>query len=247
MNDRIKHSMDTIKATYELKNNTCDFMKAEIAKREKKSFSLRRYAVAVCMLLVILVGGFGGTYYLLMSPVSYISMDFNPSVELALNRFDKVINVKSYNQDGEEIIRNLNLKDKYFTAAIDELLSSEKLKSYIKEDSLLTFTVISQKEQAILNELKQCSGYKRYNAACYSENIAGMQTAHENGVSFGKYRAYQELLKYAPDYPMDDFKKLTMSEIQNIIDKYNVDSPPPNDRDDQKGNGNGNGYRGGKD
>ena len=51
----------------------------------------------------------GGTYAYAKTPVAYVSMDINPSVELAVNAFDTVIAVEAYNEDGKNILEGTNL------------------------------------------------------------------------------------------------------------------------------------------
>lgn len=49
---------------------------------------------------------------------------------------------------------------------------------------------------------------------------AGYETreeAQEYGMSFGKYKAYQELLKYYPDITPEECNELSMNEIKNLI------------------------------
>ena len=51
-------------------------------------------------------------YSWVQRPVSYVSIDVNPSIELALNRFDRVVYAAAYNLEGEEILNGLSLKGK---------------------------------------------------------------------------------------------------------------------------------------
>ena len=53
--------------------------------------------------------GFGG-YFLYFIPVSSISVDVNPSIELGINRFDKVVTVDTFNNDGYHIMSSLNVR-----------------------------------------------------------------------------------------------------------------------------------------
>lgn len=49
---------------------------------------------------------------------------------------------------------------------------------------------------------------------------AGYETreeAQEYGMSFGRYKAYQELLKYYPDITPEECNELSMNEIKNLI------------------------------
>lgn len=50
-----------------------------------------------------------GTYAYAKTPVAYVSMDINPSVELAVNAFDTAIVVEVYNEDGKNVLEGTNL------------------------------------------------------------------------------------------------------------------------------------------
>ncbi|MDF2907516.1 MAG: hypothetical protein K0R34_2837 [Herbinix sp.] len=45
------------------------------------------------------------------TPYSYVSVDVNPSIEYTVNRFDRVLTVKAVNDDGKEILQEINLND----------------------------------------------------------------------------------------------------------------------------------------
>ena len=54
-------------------------------------------AAAACLLVAIL--GFSG-WQLYQKPVAYVGLDINPSLELAVNRFDCVVTATAINDDG---------------------------------------------------------------------------------------------------------------------------------------------------
>ncbi len=91
-----------------------------------------RIALAAACAALFLLMGMGG-YAWIQLPVSYVSIDVDPSIELALNRFDKVISVAAYNDEGKRIIEKLSLKGKKYTEAIDLLVESEDMKSWSGE------------------------------------------------------------------------------------------------------------------
>jgi len=45
------------------------------------------------------------------TPVDYVSLDVNPSVEYSANMFDRILDVRAVNDDGVEILSNLRLKN----------------------------------------------------------------------------------------------------------------------------------------
>ena len=57
------------------------------------------------MLLTVTL--WGGTW-LYFTPTMEISVDINPSIELGVNRFDRVISVDGYNEDGQALAQLLD-------------------------------------------------------------------------------------------------------------------------------------------
>src|SRR5699024_12320720 len=55
---------------------------------------------AIACLFLLFFGG----RWLFFTPTATISMDINPSIELNVNRFNQVIGVQSYNDDGEKLL-----------------------------------------------------------------------------------------------------------------------------------------------
>ncbi len=49
----------------------------------------------------------------------------NPSIELGINRFDKVVSVAGCNADGEALAAALDIKYLDYDAALEQVLSSE--------------------------------------------------------------------------------------------------------------------------
>jgi len=73
----------------------------------------------------------GAVSYAYLNPVATVSLDVNPSIEFRVNSFDKVINVKAMNDDGEQILEELDLKgmeiEKAIEAALDEMVEQKFL------------------------------------------------------------------------------------------------------------------------
>ncbi len=62
-----------------------------------------------CVAVMLLCSGAGIWAY--AAPYSYVSLDVNPSIEYTLNRFKRVIRVHAVNDDGQDILNEINLGD----------------------------------------------------------------------------------------------------------------------------------------
>lgn len=216
--NKIKKAFDTIRAEDSLKQSTADFLRNERLKRKKSFKYVYRYAAA-CAAVLAVVFGIGG-YGVLNTAVSYISIDVNPSVELALNRFDNVVEASAYNDDGAEALNGLDLKGKLYTEAIDILLSDSEFISALGENSRLNFTVVSDRQDEIIDGIQGCKGYGQYNGYCHGADGDLVSQAHCHGLSVGKYRAYTELSQYDETITAEDCRDMTMRQIYDMIREY---------------------------
>ena len=97
MNDRLKEAFSQVKAGEDLKEKTRAFLGERTRGSERrKRIGYQPYVSAAVCLLFFMVGG----HWLYFTPTARISIDVNPSIELEINRFDKVVSVDAYNDDG---------------------------------------------------------------------------------------------------------------------------------------------------
>lgn len=218
--------MSEIKAEDKLKEDTVKYISKELEKLEtleklekmengRSGRARRILSSAVCCAVIFLVGF--STHGFITEPTSYISIDVNPSIELTLNRFDRVVVVKGYNDDAKDVLDGLELKWKDYTDAIDSITKSAEIKGYLDEDSLFEFAVISPKDSQIIEGIENCYAHKEYNSSCHSIDGSNVEKAHHSGLSFGKYQAYQELAEVYPSITLQEVKAMSMHQIREHI------------------------------
>lgn len=220
MSNQIKDAFDAVHIEEGLKERTRSFLHYRLCERRKRRSRLMRYGVALCSLTLLL--GVGG-HSLYFTPVSYISIDINPSLEFELNRLDRVISVTPYNDDGSEAVENLPLKNLKYDDAIITLLGSEEMSAYLSEDSRISISVVSsydQKNTEIQERVMECTGSRYGAVSCHSGSGDDVRNAHHAGLSFGKYRYYQELQSLDPSVTAEDVKVMSMRQIQDLIAQY---------------------------
>ncbi len=217
--NKIKKSMENIQATEEMKQRTLRYLEAQQTRRSRSFFQQRPHmAIGYVMaaICVFLLAGTGG-YAVYSKPVSYISIDVNPSIELAVNRFDRVVSAKGYNADGEDILQHVPLENISYLQAIDRLLKDAYYSRYLNRDSQLVVTVVSEHSDTMLEQISANAAFQALDTATYSSDTACMAEAHQHEMSFGKYRAYLELSQYDGSISVEDCHGMTIGEIQNRI------------------------------
>lgn len=219
MNNRIKETFDNIHAEEELKEQTKKYIAEKTrnyTKWQKKPSYKKLIPVAACFLFFLTV--FSG-YQLYFTQTSVISIDINPSIELNLNRFNRVISINHYNDDGLKVTDELDIQFMDYRSALDEILKTESIVSYLNQDEMLSISVAGKNEQEnreMLDNIETCIP-KHQNHCCDIGNYNDVSEAHAAGLSVGKYRAFLELQKVNPDTTVEDVKGLTMREIRDLI------------------------------
>lgn len=243
MSDRgkVKEAFDKIHADYELKKNTREFLFQKTkGYRKNKFFSYKQAAmIMVCFLCVIL--GLKG-YSAYFTSISTISIDINPSIELDINQFGKVIDVKSYNEDGDIIISATKIRFLDYREALMLLFQNETLTQYLTQEQLVVITVFGANEEKnteMLTDLTACTGSYR-NIECCAGNSDEVAAAHAFGLSYGKYKAFLELRALDSNITTEDIRGLTMRQIRDMINALLSDvNSPISDSDTRKNSGHG--------
>lgn len=213
--NELQRSMNNIKASEELKADTLRYLEEQRGAGRPGRGYVSRYALAlVCLLLLLGTGGYG----LYGKPVSYVSIDVNPSIELGINRLGRVVSANAYNEDGQQILEQVRLKNLPYPKAVRLLLEYETAENFLTENSLLVFTVISENAEAITGKLAAIPSSENTSILTYESDMACMEEAHQHHMSFGKYRAYLELSGYDGSVTVEDCHGMTMGEIQDRID-----------------------------
>ena len=228
--EKLKAAFDQVRAEEELKERTKEYLSEKVYARKKKRTSpLRNFAAAAaCALLVFLAGG----SYLYFTPTAYISVDVNPSLELGINRFDRIVSVTGYNEDGKALADSLDLKYMDYSDALEALLADQDMEVYLSDNADVVLTVAGKSESQssqILETVESCVS-DHENVHCHSGDTEEIHQAHNAGLSFGKYQAYLILKKLDPSVTLEEIQDMTMSQIRELIQAYSQEDSQGNSR-----------------
>ncbi len=212
----MRTALEQVRATEEMKCSTLRYLAAERKRRRGRRF----YPLAVAAALAVLVVGAVGWQVMVRTPVAYVSVDVNPSVELALNRLDRVVSATAYNADAQAVLEAVDLEDKPCAQAIDALLESEAMSPYLTGPYALTVTVAAPttgEKEDLLAQLHGCESYRANGGQSASAELSTLAEAHDHGMSFGKYAAARLLQSYDSTVTDADCHHMTMSQLQARI------------------------------
>ena len=218
MKNKIHDAFQQIHAEESLKHNTKAFLREQRETPSRPSMFRRRFAVLVSACLFFLAVGFGG-WRIYFTPTASVSIDINPSLELSVNRFNKVLAVTGYNSDGEELASSLQVKYMDCEDAIDEIVASDRVKDLLSGDEVLTITVSGENTSQCrrIYSHAETSTKESENTYCYMADHEDTEEAHHLGLSSGKYQAFLRLQALGSDITAEEVKDMTMKEIHDLI------------------------------
>lgn len=230
----IKDAFEVVSASDELKQTALSAA-LKAAKPAKKKPRLMLAVAAVAAVFVLAVGGYG----MYMQPSAYISVDVNPSIELALNKANKVVGARAHNRDGENILSSLELEGDYYEDAIDRIMDKEFEAGYLGDDAYVVFAIQSDdpsQEQELMEGTQQCAETHHGNAQteCMSVSAETREEAHHHGMSPGKYQTFLDLQEVDPTVTIEDSHHMSMHDMKSKIDECSQDHGANHEEDDRE-------------
>lgn len=231
-----KSALDQVKADEELISKTEIYLKDAMKNNENKNnfgkrgvkiMNIRKLAIAASM-AIVLIGGSSGAYAYYQTPVKYLSLDINPSVELGVNAFDKVVQAEAYNEDGEVILEGVDVIGSDVTAAVSALVSSAADNGYVAEDGSTVISVTSETDDAEAAEEIETAAEAGVDEALdetgetadvIKDNVAleRRDAARELGITPGKLNLINKLIAVDSTATVDQYKDASVKEIMKTI------------------------------
>lgn len=231
MNDKFKLTFDKIHAEDQLKEKTLKRIREQSSesKSSRKRFKVKRVAtVLACFVPLFVVGLLSYNTYFTES--AYVDLDINPSVELSINRFDRVINANAYNNDGEDILANLNIKNEKIAVALPKIIEATADRGQLQKEGLVSVTVQAEgsKEKKLLNSIESIvkaslSKYSDTKADIFPVDQKTKTASHDEHLSPAKYLAILALQEVDPTATISRCRHNSIGNIKNQIREHGQD------------------------
>ena len=176
----------------------------------KKSFVRSRpfrALISFAAAFIVVAGGFSVWKNINQTVVALVDLDVNPSIELAINGKEKVVNAIPVNEEGEAILADMDLKGSDAKVACNAVIGSMMMRGYLNDqsNSLLVSVSANDAERGHQIEEELASGINAYlNDSAVAAAILGQyveeddelrEFAAKNGISTGKAWLIRKLLE----------------------------------------------------
>lgn len=204
-----------------LRKKTFDYGR-DIQRRQNARMRLAGYLLS----LTIILSGIGVIY----TPVSFIDIDINPSIEVTVNLLGRVISVNGLNEDGRKLVEDTNVDGMPYIEAMQRILICDSLDPYLKDNSTISITVSgknSEKTEQMLEKVV-CCAYSVADEDCifYGQaNPEDVRQARALGLSVARYQALLLLQQENDAVTVDDIHALSTQDIWTLLHFQKLENP----------------------
>lgn len=167
----------------------------------------KQAAIAASAALVVLAGGGMGTYTW-SNPISYVSLDINPSIAYSLNEFNRVIAVDGMNDEGAAVVDAIgdSLKNVDITTALTITVEQLSTDAYLnaEDTNYMVIGVYSDKDSkatALMSTVDAFTADTVETCSITTVNVSKetKETADSYGITGGKMELINEIASVADD------------------------------------------------
>lgn len=194
----------------------------------KYSKQFYRYAVPVFLCLLLLLPGFGYVRSNLLVD-GIIDLDVNPSIEITINRRDRVLQVKGLNEEAREVLDGTDYRTWDVRDAVGDLVLRLNDRQYISRDQRTVLLSVESKSPEKTERIKKELSASIEAALAGTEiqplvvrqsrpKDHGLQKkANEYHISSGKMRLVEEAARKAPDRDERELAGSAVDELYRLL------------------------------
>ena len=211
----------------------CEERKGTVIPMTTKKTTKRRWTSLIAACLAVMLLG-GGLFYQRANAVaSVVSLDVNPSIELKVNRSEKVLVCTPLNEDAKAILADMgngaDLKGAKLDVAVNAIVGSLVRNGYLDSISSAMISV-EDKDTARAEKLQRELTSTVDGVLQTSESRASVltqaltqdagltQQARENSISTGKAALVNRVLALNPALKFDALAKLSVEELKDLAE-----------------------------
>ena len=212
----------------------CEERKGTVIPMTTKKTANRKWTSLIAACLAVMLLG-GGLFYQRANAVaSVVSLDVNPSIELKVNRSEKVLVCTPLNEDAKAILADMSngadLKGAKLDVAVNAIVGSLVRNGYLNSISSAIMISVEDKDTARAEKLQReltsaVDGVLQTSEAkaavltqTLTQDAAREQQARENNISTGKAALVNRVLAINPSLKFDALAKLSVEELKDLAE-----------------------------
>ena len=213
----------------------CEERKGTVIPMTTKKTANRKWTSLIAACLAVMLLGGGGVFYQRANAVaSVVSLDVNPSIELKVNRSERVLACTPLNEDAKAILADMSngadLKGAKLDVAVNAIVGSLVRNGYLDSISSAIMISVEDKNTARAEKLQRelsstVDGVLQTSEAkaavltqTLTQDAGREQQARENNISTGKAALVNHVLALNSALKFDELAKLSVEELKDLAE-----------------------------
>lgn len=210
--------------------SACDIEKGKVIYMEKKRSSpLRGFAAVAAVLVLIIAGVFAVKNLGAPSDTlaAVVSLDVNPSIELNVDKDEKIISAKGLNDDGRRVLGDMELEGSSLEVAVNAVIGSMLKNGYLDDmaNSILVSVsgVNGYDADKLRSTLADDVNRQLENCSVLSQNVSNadsdtVKLADKYGITVGKAALIRQIIAADSRHSFEELAPLSINELNLIAD-----------------------------
>lgn len=235
VSDMTPDVLERVSSAYVVKSNEEElYMRSNDTPRKRRGFvfgGALATVVAVCLIILV-----GSTYFGQQNAIATkIMIDINPSIELNVNKSDKVVSVLALTSDAEAVLKGLELIDVDYNTAVHAIIGSVISNGFLKGENLTTLITVKNDDNAKAEDIRRSvteTISKALESDAVSATVFGQAPSFDEKVevlaeqfkmSLSKAQLCQSLLDKNTDLKIEDLAKLSIDDLIKVAASAGLD------------------------
>lgn len=203
--------------------------------KKKRNWMPRIAGIAAAFLLVA-GGGLGLLRYNNTQKVdAKVLLDVNPSIEIMLNKQERVLEVKAHNEEAKEVIADMDFSGSSLDITINALIGAMFRNGYLNDvqNSILISVENSNNvhgkalQEKLTNDINAIFAQNAVNGAILSQTVTDdkqlQQLAERYGITTGKAQLIRQITNKNPLYTFESLVALSINELNLLSASGNLE------------------------
>ena len=210
----------------------CETQKGTVivmTEKKKVHWGIKLAAAAAMLALIIGVGFGAGTYRLDHRVVTTVSLDVNPSVELRVNRQERVLEALALNEDARTVMDGMDLEGSDLNVAVNAVIGAMVRNGYITElSNSVLISVDSEKDadakalqEKLTAEVSKMLDKRDFAGAVLGQTVEPEEElkskAEALGITVGKANLIDTIVREEEQYSFEALAELTVHQLTLIL------------------------------
>lgn len=201
----------------------------------KRNTWVRKLSAVAVVFVLLAAGCFGLLYYNSNYAVaSTVSLDINPSIEIRVNRKERVLDVVPLNEDGRIVVGDMDFAGSDLDIAVNALVGSMLRNGYLNELSNSILISVdggdtaknSQLQEKLSAEISSLLETDTFSGAVLSQTVTAddalRSLADTYGITVGKAQLVQQIMNASPLYTFESLAGLSINELNLLLESHST-------------------------